>query len=146
MPILSLDRIKLQATAADQADAIRQAGQLLVDSGCVLPEYVEGMQKRELSMSTCPGDYPIAIPHGLPENTDHILATGLSVLQLKQPVSWGEDGMVSLVFGIAAKGQEHLAVMETLTNVIMEDAQLEQLLTATDPGLVLGILGSPQAI
>jgi len=43
MAILSKDRISLQASATDKADAIRKAGELLVSSGCVLPEYVDGM-------------------------------------------------------------------------------------------------------
>ena len=43
MAILSKDRISLQASAADKLDAIRKAGELLVNSGCVLPEYVDGL-------------------------------------------------------------------------------------------------------
>ena len=42
MAILEKNRIKLQATAVDKQDAIRQAGALLVESGCVAAPYVEG--------------------------------------------------------------------------------------------------------
>jgi len=38
MSILSKERIQLNAVATDRTDAIRQAGDLLVRSGCVLPE------------------------------------------------------------------------------------------------------------
>ncbi len=75
MTILSKDRISLQATATDKTDAIRKAGELLVKSGCVLPEYVDGMLKREESMSTSLGN-GVAIPHGVYENREHILQTG----------------------------------------------------------------------
>jgi len=43
MTILSKERISLQASATDKADAIRKAGELLVTTGCVLPEYIDGM-------------------------------------------------------------------------------------------------------
>ncbi len=64
MSILSKERISLQSNAADKADAIRKAGELLVASGCVLPEYVDGMLAREQSMSTSLGN-GVAIPHGI---------------------------------------------------------------------------------
>jgi PTS system mannitol-specific IIA component len=52
MTILSADRILLGGHAADRSDAIHQAGQLLVQTGCVTPEYIDGMLAREQSMST----------------------------------------------------------------------------------------------
>ena len=67
MPILAKELIQLQATAIDKADAIRQAGQLLVYLGCVQPAYVDGMLAREQSMSTYLGS-GVSIPHGLFEN------------------------------------------------------------------------------
>ena len=69
MSILSKDRISLQASAVDKVDAIRKAGELLVITGCVLPEYVDGMLTREQSMSTSLGN-GVAIPHGVYENRD----------------------------------------------------------------------------
>ena len=43
------------------------------------------MLTREQSMSTSLGN-GVAIPHGVYENRDHILQTGISVLQL--PMAW----------------------------------------------------------
>src|SRR6266511_1332412 len=106
MTILSKERISLQTSATDKADAIRKAGELLVKTGCVLPEYVDGMLKREESMSTSLGN-GVAIPHGVYENRDHILQTGISVLQLIEPVDWDDD-QVFMVIGIAAQGDEHV--------------------------------------
>src|SRR5512147_3231651 len=113
MAILSKDRISLQAGATDKADAIRKAGQLLVNSGCVLPEYVDGMLKREESMSTSLGN-GVAIPHGVYENREHILRTGISVVQLINAVEWEDGDPVSMVIGIAAVGDEHVGVLSNL--------------------------------
>ncbi len=55
MSILSVERICLQATAGDKIDAIRQAGALLVNTGCVAPEYVDGMLARRAHDVYFPG-------------------------------------------------------------------------------------------
>ncbi|GAB4580534.1 MAG: hypothetical protein Fur0022_32760 [Anaerolineales bacterium] len=139
MSIIAHNRIALQARATNKADAIRQAGELLVKSGCVLPPYVEGMLAREASMSTSLGN-GVAIPHGVYENIGHVLQTGLSVLQLKEPVEWDEDDQVSLVIGIAAAGEEHVDVLANLAEVIEDEATLTELLTTTDPEVIIQYL------
>lgn len=143
MPILSKERISLQASASDKADAIRKAGELLVKSGCVLPEYVDGMLKREESMSTSLGN-GVAIPHGVYENRDHILQTGISVLQLTDSVDWEDGEKIFMVIGIAATGDEHVGVLSNLAEVIDDDEALAELLKTTDPDVVVRYLGEKQ--
>jgi phosphocarrier protein FPr len=141
MSILSVERIQLNAVATDRTDAIRKAGDLLVRSGCVMPEYVEGMLKRETTMSTYLGS-GVAIPHGVYENKDHILQTGISVLQLPQGVEWDEDGEpVHLVIGIAASSDEHVGVLASLAEAVEDEAILNEMVHATDPDVILKYLG-----
>lgn len=61
MAIVSPQTVRLQAQATDKADAIRQAGELLVQGGCVDPPYIRGMLAREETMSTYLGT-GVAIP------------------------------------------------------------------------------------
>src|SRR6266508_6527825 len=136
MTILSKDRISLQASATDKPDAIRKAGELLVKSGCVLPEYVDGMLKREESMSTSLGN-GVAIPHGVYENRDHILHTGLSVLQLTHGVEWDDDEKVYMVIGIAAAGDAHVGVLSNLAEAVDNEETLSELLKTNDPDVVI---------
>ena len=143
MTILSKERISLQASAMDKADAIRKAGDLLVKSGCVLPEYVDGMLKREESMSTSLGN-GVAIPHGVYENREHILQTGISVLQLAEGVDWDEGEKVYMVIGIAASADEHVGVLSNLADVIDNEESLAELLKTDDPDIVLKYLGEKQ--
>lgn len=140
MSILSKDRILLQANAADKIDAIRKAGELLVKSGCVLSPYIDGMLARESSMSTSLGN-GVAIPHGIYENRDHILQTGISVLQLTDGVDWGEGEKVYLIIGIAARGDEHVGVLANLANVIDDEENLTELLRTNDPEIIVRYLG-----
>ncbi|MBI5963829.1 MAG: PTS sugar transporter subunit IIA [Chloroflexi bacterium] len=144
MAILSKERISLQASAADKADAIRRAGELLVKSGSVLPEYVDGMLSREQSMSTSLGN-GVAIPHGMDDSRAHILKTGISILQLKDGVEWDEGEKVYMVIGIAASSDEHVGVLSNLADVIDNEENLIELLNTTDPDVVLKYLGEKQS-
>ena len=144
MSILSKDRISLQASAVDKADAIRKAGELLVTTGCVLPEYVDGMLTREQSMSTSLGN-GVAIPHGIYENRDHILKTGISVLQLTDGVNWDEGEKVFMVIGIAASSDEHVGVLSSLADVIDNEENLAELLKTNDPDVVVKYLGEKES-
>ena len=144
MTILSKDRISLQASAVDKEDAIRKAGELLVTTGCVLPEYVEGMLTREQSMSTSLGN-GVAIPHGIYENRDHILKTGISVLQLTDGVDWDEGEKVFMVIGIAASSDEHVGVLSSLADVIDNEEHLAELLKTNDPDVVVKYLGEKES-
>ena len=144
MAILSKDRISLQTRATDKSDAIRKAGELLVKSGCVLPEYIDGMLKREESMSTSLGN-GVAIPHGVYENRDHILRTGISVLQLTDPVEWDDGDNIWMVIGIAASGDEHVGVLSNLAEVIDNEETLAELLKTNDPDVVVKYLGEKES-
>jgi phosphocarrier protein FPr len=143
MPILSTDLITLRGNATDKLDAIRQAGELLVKSGYVLPGYVSGMLAREQSMSTSLGN-GVAIPHGIDSSRDQILKTGISVLQLVKGVEWDEGETVSLVIGIAASSDEHVGVLANLAEVVDDESKLADLFQTSDPQVVLDYLGASQ--
>src|SRR5258706_2746243 len=134
MSIISKDCITLQAKAKDKADAIRKAGTLLVKSGYVLPEYIDGMLAREQSMSTSLGN-GVAIPHGMHENRSHILKTGISVLQLTGGVDWDQSSQVFLVIGIRRAADEDVGVRANLADVIDDGKKLKYLFPRTDPVL-----------
>ena len=144
MSILSKERIQLNATATDRDDAIRKAGELLVNSGCVLPEYVEGMLKRETTMSTCLGG-GVAIPHGMYENKEHVLQTGISVLQVPAGVEWDPDETVYLVIGIASSSDEHVGILASLADVVDDENNLKELIGATSPDVILKYLDTSEA-
>jgi mannitol/fructose-specific phosphotransferase system IIA component len=140
MTILSTDRIRLQAQAKDRTDAIRQAGDLLVQTGCVQPPYIDGMLAREESMSTYLGS-GVSIPHGLFENRDHILQTGISVLQIPKGVEWDEGELAYLIIGIAASSDEHVSVLASLAEAIEDEDTTRLLIETDDPTIIMQYLG-----
>lgn len=143
MTIVSAKRIRLGATAVSKADAIRQAGQLLVQSGCVEPGYVDGMLAREEIMSTYLGN-GVSIPHGQHENREQILQTGISVLQLPEGIEWEDGEKAHLVIGIAASADEHVGVLANLAEAIEDEEITHKLVHTTDPAVILAELGKEQ--
>ena len=139
MSILSKESICLSAVAESKHDAIRQCGKLLVDVGCVLPQYVEGMLAREEIMSTYLGN-GVAIPHGQFDNRGDILRTGISVLQIPDGIEWEPGEKAYLIIGIAALRDEHVAVLGNLAEVIEDEAIAEQMKTTADVNVILDYL------
>jgi mannitol/fructose-specific phosphotransferase system IIA component len=140
MAIVSLETIKLQAEALDKQDAIRQAGELLVQAGCVAPPYVNGMLAREQTMSTYLGN-GVAIPHGQHENIGDVRRTAISVLQLPNGVEWESGERAYLVIGIAANANEHVGVLANLAEVIEDEDATQELVQTRDPQLIVERLG-----
>lgn len=129
---LELRQIQLRATPANKPQAIRQVGQLLVDTDHIAPAYIESMLGREKIANTYLGN-GIAIPHGLPQDRELIKRTGIAVLQLPQGVTWNDGEIVHLVVGIAAMSDEHIEVLRRLTRVLGNQAQVAQLTQTADP-------------
>ncbi len=139
MSILTLERIKLNGTAATKAEAIQQAGELLVESGAIAEGYIAGMHEREASMSTYLGN-GVAIPHGMHESVQFINESAVSVLQLPNGVEWEDGEMVYLVIGIAATSDDHIGILSNLAEVIEEEEAVMELAKTTDAGFILNQL------
>jgi mannitol/fructose-specific phosphotransferase system IIA component len=132
MDILTKETVRLRARAADKEDAIRQAGELLVKAGCVPPSYVDGMLAREHVLSTYVG-HGIAIPHGQLHDLAQVHRSGVSALQLPEGVEWEPGETAYLVFGLAAKSEEHAGILANLVEVLQNPQSTQQLIQATDP-------------
>ncbi|MGP3777576.1 PTS mannitol transporter subunit IICBA [Halanaerobium saccharolyticum] len=128
--ILKKENIKLGLESVKRTEAIKKAGQLLVDSGYVDQDYVEAMLDREKEMSTYIGQ-GVAIPHGVGAAKKKIKKTGISVLQFPEGVDFkGETAY--LVIAIAGVGNEHLKILANLSEMIEENESAEKLRTTDD--------------
>ena len=142
--VLTADLVRLGAEVHDKEDAIRQAGELLVQAGCVTPPYVAGMHARERTMSTYLGS-GVAIPHGTFDEIGLVQRTGISVLQVPAGVEWENGERAYLVIGIAAKGDEHVEVLQRLAEIVEDAALVSALIEAEDPVQIVESLGrSPE--
>lgn len=120
--------------AHDRFEAIRMAGDYLVQRGSVLPDYIEAMILRENTVTTYIGD-GVAIPHGIGEAKKHIQNTGLVVLQFPEGVAFGDE-KAQLVIGIAGLNDEHLPILKAVANMMLEEDLLQEMKTTSDPAYI----------
>lgn len=138
---LSEKNIFLNLTANTKEEAIRFAGQKLVDNGYVKPAYIEAMLEREKLTSTYLGE-SIAVPHGTIESKDEVITTGIVFCQYPSGVQFGEEesDKAKIVIGIAARNNEHLNVIAKLTNALDDESIIAKLASTNSIEEVLAIL------
>lgn len=127
---LSPQDIHLAASASNKEEAIQQIAAALTQAGYVSEGYVQGMLNREKQTSTYLGS-GIAIPHGTTDTRDMVLKTGVKVFQFPQGVEWSEGQRAYVVIGIAARSDEHLALLRQLTHVLSDDSVAQQMAQTT---------------
>lgn len=143
--ILSRDTVTLGSTAPDKESAIRQAADLLHAAGIIEAGYADSMLGREKVANTYLGS-GLAIPHGLLKDAALIKRTGIAVVQVPGGIEWNPGETVKLVVGIAAARDDHLGILANLTRILGDDHAMAELVTTTDPDLVVTRLTSPDGI
>lgn len=137
--LLARESIVLDGGASSRDDAIDRAGRMLIEIGAVGPTYLAAMHERERSVSTAMGNF-LAIPHGTNEAKDSVTRTAMTFVRYPQGINWtGRE--VKYVVGIAALGNEHLALLARLAQIFTDPSQVEQLERANSVEDVLEVLG-----
>ncbi|OOF60046.1 fused PTS fructose transporter subunit IIA/HPr protein [Rodentibacter myodis] len=136
---LSESNIHLNANAQSKQQAIEMAAAALENAGNVESGYLQGMLGREQQTSTFLGN-GIAIPHGTLETRSMVKKTGVQVFQFPQGIDWGEGNIAYVVIGIAARSDEHLALLRQLTHVLGDEDTAAKLANITDVAQFRAIL------
>ncbi|QNO14722.1 PTS sugar transporter subunit IIA [Alkalicella caledoniensis] len=136
--ILKKENIKLNLASVTKNQAIKMAGELLVQSGYVDSDYIDAMYERESQLSTYIGK-GVAIPHGIGKSKESIKKSGIVFLQFPQGVMFGED-VAHILIGIAGAGNEHLSILSNLASALDEDEIVEILQSTKDVDEVYNIL------
>lgn len=136
--ILTAEKIMLNAKVASKEEAIRLAGNLLVQAGHVTAVYVEKMQEREQLATTYIGS-GVAIPHGTNESKQEIQSTGISIVQVPEGVDFGEGNTAYLLVGIAAVGDEHLEVLSNIAIICSEEENVKRVVQATTADEIIAL-------
>jgi len=142
LPALADRAIVLGARATDWRDAVRLAGDALVDSGCTTPEYTEAM----IRMVDDHGPYIVIAPglalaHARPG--PEVRCDGISVVTLADPVEFGHahNDPVRVVIGLAGVAADgHLEAVAQLANAFNDAAAIPALAAATTRDAVRTIL------
>ena len=117
-----------QDTITTYQEAIRTAGEKLVEKGNIDAKYIDACIEREIDFPTglllANGD-GIAIPHG---NSDLVNKDSISVVRIKNTVEFGrmEDKDLkvggSLVINLAlASGNQHIGILRKLIGLFQDE-------------------------
>lgn len=117
---LPLENIRIVDEPVDWKTAIRIGGQLLVNNQFIKESYVDAMiESFENYGSYMLLDEGIAIPHA--RNEDNVIATGISLIVLKQPAQFHENKQIRVFFSFCSHDhQEHLDALVTISNLVRE--------------------------
>jgi mannitol PTS system EIIA component len=126
--VLTPSLIRVPGTARSKDDAIREAGEMLVEAGAVTPAYIDSMYERERSVSTYMGNY-LAIPHGTNESKESIKRSALSVIRYDQPIDW-DGNEVRFALGIAGYQGGHMDILSRIAIVFSDTDEVDKLLAA----------------
>lgn len=127
--LIQTEHIKIGVLAADWRDAIREAGKLLQETGCISADYIESMIRavEELGpyMVILPG---FALAHAAPAPS--VLKNALSLITLHEPVTFhaGANDPVRVVLCMSCVDREsHIAVLQRVAMALMEDGVVERI-------------------
>jgi phosphoenolpyruvate-protein phosphotransferase len=139
---VSHGQIILNVQAATKDEVLELISRNLSSLGLVSGDYLEALTGREEKVSTYLIN-GVAIPHGVNEAKDQVIETGVFIVQVPGGVVWNDKGDVArLIVGIAAKGKDHLSLLQRLTTVVMDEALAEKLATTTNKNDILDALNA----
>lgn len=133
--VMLREGVKLGQASVSKEDAIRAAGALLKEIGCVDDSYIDAMLEREKLVTTYMG-LGVAIPHGTTQAKGAVKKSGIVMLQYPDGVPFGDE-KAQLVFGIAGVGDEHLDLLANISNALEDEDLLEELKKTNDVDLIL---------
>lgn len=132
MKLLEKEAIKLDVEITDPIEGIRVAGERLVQTQQVLPNYVEEMVKAYQEIGPyiviAPG---IALPHARPEHG--VLKQALSVVRLNTPIPFGHptNDPVQLICAIGGNDQsKHLDMLQQVSKILGSPDKFTSILQA----------------
>jgi PTS system mannitol-specific IIA component len=140
MPVLQESQIRINTadTATTKSEAMKEAADILVETGAVTTDYLPAMIEREKSVSTYMGNF-LAIPHGTNEAKDAIHSSALSFVRYDTPIDW-DGNPVRFVVGIAGVNNEHLEILSKIAIVFSDEDQVQALIDAPDSDAIFTIL------
>ncbi|MCG9661879.1 PTS sugar transporter subunit IIA [Vibrio mediterranei] len=134
-----VDVVEYDNTSWEQA--VRTTTQYLEEKGYVTSNYADAIIQSTIDNGPyyvlCPG---IAMPHARPEAG--VLKTGLGIHIFPEPVDFGSDlGPANVLLTLAAKDSDtHIQVIQSLSEMLVDETNIEKLAAAKSKTEVLDII------
>jgi mannitol/fructose-specific phosphotransferase system IIA component (Ntr-type) len=126
--LISVENIKVKASAGDWKEAIEKAGELLLRSGKIKRNYIDNMIKAVTDM----GPYIVLTPrfalaHAAPSSD--VLESSISLITLESSVDFGSvNGPVNVILCLASvDSNSHISVLREVAEKLMIEGMIERL-------------------
>ncbi len=122
-------------------EAVVTTTQYLEQKGYVTPDYADAIIQSTIDNGPyyvlCPG---IAMPHARPEAG--VIKTGLGIHIFPEAVDFGSEmGPANILFTLAATDSDtHIEVIQSLSEILSDEENIEQLVAAKSKQEVLNII------
>lgn len=130
LPILMKENIIIEKQPMTSKEAIDKVGAMMVKSGYVKKGYIDGMHRRDEDLSVFLGNL-LAIPHGVHDVKDEIIASGMVVLIVPDGIDW-HGNIAKVIVGLAGKDGEHMTILANLATIFEELETAEKLVESRD--------------
>lgn len=135
--MLKKENILLNEKVATKEEAVKKAGQMLVDQGAVEAAYIDSMLEREKVVSTFMGN-GLAIPHGTDEGKSSIIKSGLALVQVPDGVDF-DGNEAKVILGIAGKDGEHLDMLQKIAVLFSEEENADKVIHSTSADEIIAL-------
>ncbi|MFM1524980.1 MULTISPECIES: PTS sugar transporter subunit IIA [Helcococcus] len=129
------ENIFLNLKSTTKEEAIRLAGNKLLEAGYVADGYVESMLHREELLTTYM-DYGVAIPHGDRESQQLIIQSGIVFLQFKDGIDFGNGNKAEILIASAGKGNNHLRILSGLATLLKKPEIVDLFVSTNDEEVI----------
>ncbi|MGO3375159.1 PTS mannitol transporter subunit IICBA [Brochothrix thermosphacta] len=130
LAILNTENVYLNKAFVNKDEAIRFAGEKLVEKGYVATDYVEAMITRDNDLSTYMGN-EVAIPHGTEAAKQAVKKSGVIIVQVPEGVDFNGN-QVKLIFAIAGANNDHLEILSMIAETCADMSEVDAMVIATD--------------
>ena len=125
--ILTASQIKTPGAATSKDDAIREAGQILVDAGAVARLRRRNVRAREVGVDLHGQSSGHSAWHERGEGLDHVSA--LSVVRYDQPIDW-DGNEIRFAVGIAGYEGGHLEILGKVAVIFSDIDEVDKMVAA----------------
>lgn len=135
------EAVALCAEAENPEDAIRLAGNILVQANISLLSYTDAMINAYHTLGPYIVLAPhIAMPHARPDN--QVLKAGFGFVRLKEPINFGhpDNDPVKILIPLAGiDNHGHIEMLQMLASVLSEPMNINVLLSSEDVNEIISL-------
>jgi mannitol/fructose-specific phosphotransferase system IIA component (Ntr-type) len=125
-------KVSVKESVSNWTDSITAAATPLLEAGCITKSYVSAMIDNVKTNGSYIVIMPnVALPHSRAEMG--VIKTGVSILKLEQAVMYPDEKSVKLIIAFSANdNSQHMELLSTLAEVLMDDTRLNAILNTND--------------